>query len=293
MSLWSELLGTEVRFTGQQWKTRVLVMGEGPPVVLLHGQGGSAENFARNIRALSQSHRVFALDLLWHGASEKPAFDHRLIPAFVRQVEDVRLAEGLGAIDVVGQSLGAWVAAAYALSHPVSVRRLVLATSMGIGDSAGRYERKDAQQAMLELQLRALADPTEAALRERMLPLVSHPDLMDPEMMEVRRAFYRNSATNASLGLVARAYFGSSRTTDPYRISLRELASLRVPTLVYWGRNNISPPAVGMEIAEAIPGARYHCADVGHWAQYEKADEFNDVVGRFLEAQPDENGAAE
>jgi 2-hydroxy-6-oxonona-2,4-dienedioate hydrolase len=58
---------------------------------------------------------------------------------------------------------------------------------------------------------------------------------------------------------------------------------IAAPTLVYWGDKNRTPPALGEHISATIPRGRFHCAaDTGHWAQFESADEHNEVVTRFL-----------
>jgi pimeloyl-ACP methyl ester carboxylesterase len=105
---------------------RVLQSGEGPPVVLIHGILGMAEDMASGLfEALSPSHRVIAVDRPGHGGSLR----HRFESSPTRQAELIRegLAQlGIGTPVLVGHSIGGTVALAYARAWPEEVRGLVL-----------------------------------------------------------------------------------------------------------------------------------------------------------------------
>ncbi len=117
-SCWVDLMGAEVRFIGRRYRTRAILAGEGPPLLLLHGTGGHAENFIRNIMSYAQHFRVCAIDMLWHGYSETGGFEDEVLPKLVDQVLDVAEALGGESIHIEGQSMGGWVAILFALNHP-------------------------------------------------------------------------------------------------------------------------------------------------------------------------------
>jgi pimeloyl-ACP methyl ester carboxylesterase len=277
VTIWVDLINAEVHRTGGPFPTRVLTAGEGPPVVLLHGQGGSLENFRHNIGPLAAAgFRVVALDLLWHGRSGTPPVDRRLIPVWTGQVLAVLADLGLARSHLIGQSLGGWVAATIALQHPDLVRSLVLTTPMGL--DPGAPPGREALAPVLRAQLTALEELSPAAIRRRMSVLFGDPSQLDEEMVAVRQAIYSDPAVNRSLRDVASAYLGSG-DTDPYRLGPDELGRLSVPTLLYWGTHNLGGPGAGAALAKALPAsAEYHCADVGHWAQYEQPGEYNATV---------------
>jgi pimeloyl-ACP methyl ester carboxylesterase len=105
-----------------------LEQGEGPPVVLLHGNVVTAEDFAYSglLDLTAKSHRVIAFDRPGMGYSDRP--NGRLWTPGA-QADLLRRAFNRLAIEravVVGHSLGAMVAAALALDHPTTVRGLVL-----------------------------------------------------------------------------------------------------------------------------------------------------------------------
>jgi pimeloyl-ACP methyl ester carboxylesterase len=279
MTLWTDLLQSEVFMVAGRYPTRVLTSGRGSPLILLHGQGGSLENFRHNIRSLATQHRVVALDLLWHGRSAKPEVDPTLIPTWVEQVIDVMRALQLDGCHFEGQSLGGWVAATIARTHPELVRSLVLTTPMGLDAQPGPPHPGSLAH-VLNAQLAALDELTQASVRRRMEILFADPSSLDDEIVDLRLAFYSDADTNVALRHVAKAYLGGT-ATYPFRLGPPALAELSVPTLLYWGSANIGGAQAGEQLAAVLPGAEYHCADVGHWAQYERPDEHNRVVLDF------------
>lgn len=95
-----------------------------PPVVLLHGTGATARSWDTVARALSTTRPVVAVDLRGHGESSWPGrYSVELMAQDVGALLD-RL--GLGAVDLVGHSLGGLVALQVAVASPTAVRRLVL-----------------------------------------------------------------------------------------------------------------------------------------------------------------------
>jgi len=280
MTLWTELLDARAGVIRGRHVTRVLEAGSGPGLLLLHGQGGSLENFRRNIPAYAEHAHVVAIDLQWHGRSGAPPVDPELIPAWSSQVEEVVSNLGWTTYAIEGQSLGGWIAARHAMDHPERVTALVLTTPMGL-DPLGQGLDPAVRRRVLDAQLETLRALTPDAVRRRMEMLFLSPEEVDDEIVELRRVIYADPAVNVALAAVAQAYLGG-HATDRFRLGPGELGRLAVPTLVYWGSANIGGDAAGKELAAAIPGARYHCAEASHWAQYEKADEHNRVVLEFL-----------
>ncbi len=283
-SLWCRMLGCEIGITTGRYCSRIIKAGSGPPIVLMHGQGGHVENFVRNITALSASYRVLAFDFLWHGLSQPAAFDERLIPAFCDQFIDVLDSERITSCIVVGQSLGGWVAASLAVQVPERVDALILVTPMGIGPESATALSGETRAALLRTTLEALEDPSLPNIRKRLERVVSDPREIDDEMVAIRAAIYRRPQTNASLRKVAQAYLGPRSRAAEFALGPAELARISCPTLVYWGQHNNQPPAVGQAIRAMLGDglAEYHCADAGHWAHYEKSEEFNARVLDFL-----------
>jgi 2-hydroxy-6-oxonona-2,4-dienedioate hydrolase len=285
-SIWVELLHSQVRLVQGKYRTRIIEAGEGEPLLLLHGTGGHAENYARNIAPLAKQFRVVALDFLWHGRSQTEGFDPEVIPALVDQVRDVMDLLGLERAQIEGQSLGGWVAMRFALAHPSRVRKLVITTPMGYRPDAGTvpgYAEGDPAP-LRENTLAVLREPTMANVRKRMERIVHDPSLVTDEAVAVRHAFYNDPAVNAVQQRLTTHYLGGP---EPQRhvVTDADAARIAAPSLVYWGERNVTPPALGERLASVIPGAAFFCAPgVGHWAQFEKFDIHNREVSRFLSA---------
>ncbi|MFF3431735.1 alpha/beta fold hydrolase [Streptomyces sp. NPDC002602] len=97
---------------------------DAPPLVLLHGLGEDATDWAVVGPALARSRRAFALDLRGHGRSDWPGdYSLELMQADVLRFLDVL---GLGQVDLIGHSMGGIVAYLLAEDHPQRVNRLVL-----------------------------------------------------------------------------------------------------------------------------------------------------------------------
>lgn len=284
---WIELLDCQVRQVQGKYRTRIIEAGSGPALILLHGTGGHAENYALNIAELSRRFHVIAMDFVWHGKSQTEGFDPQIIPVLVDQVVDVMDQLGLSSAFVEGQSLGGWVAMQLALRHPERVRALVLTTTMGYTPDEGAipgYVEPD-WSSNLASSLEVLRNPSFDNVRTRMARILARPERLTDEAVLVRQALYRQPALAAVQQLFIAEYLAGSAIRQ-HLVSDALARRISQPTLVYWGEANRTPPALGEYLSRQVQNGRFHCAaDTGHWAQFESAAEHNEVVAAFLEAQ--------
>jgi pimeloyl-ACP methyl ester carboxylesterase len=106
-------------------RMRYVDVGQGPPVVLLHGFASSIENWTTVIPRLEAHHRVLAMDLKGFGWTERPEGDYSP-EAQARHVAELMDARGIDKAAIVAHSWGSSVALAFALAYPERVDRLVL-----------------------------------------------------------------------------------------------------------------------------------------------------------------------
>src|ERR687886_1982522 len=106
--------------------------GSGPPLLLLHGIGNSAQTWAGVIDQLAQHHTVLAPDLLGHGWSDKPRGDYS-IAGYANGMRDLLSVLDIEQATVVGHSLGGGIALQFAYQFPERCERLVLVSSGGLG----------------------------------------------------------------------------------------------------------------------------------------------------------------
>lgn len=252
-------------------KIHYVEAGSGPVVVLLHGLGGNTTNWAFNITALAQKYRVVVPDQIGFGKSDKPLINYRIttyvdfLDAFLKELKIERAS-------LVGNSMGGWVAASYALAHPERVERLVLA------DAAGLMPAQE-----LDMALLMKLNPS---TREGMKELVSR-------VFYNKGIFMSDAFIDASM--VARINAGDGYTIRSLTESIlrREdfldtrMSAIKSPTLVIWGREDgLLPLADGQRFQKEIKGAQLIIFEqCGHVPQVEKALDFNAAVLKFL-AEP-------
>src|SRR3954449_4425157 len=106
--------------------------GSGPPLLLLHGIGNTAQTWAGVMGRLAESHTVIAPDLLGHGDSDKPRGDYS-IAAYANGMRDLMSVLDIEQATVVGHSLGGGIALQFAYQFPERCERLALVGSGGLG----------------------------------------------------------------------------------------------------------------------------------------------------------------
>ena len=120
-------------------KVNYVEMGEGPPLVLIHGLSGAWQNFLENIPHFAKDHRVIALDLPGFGSSPMPPWEIS-IPAYGRFVRDFCERIGVGRCSLVGNSMGGFIATEVAITEPERVDDLVLISAAGVTWARARHE---------------------------------------------------------------------------------------------------------------------------------------------------------
>ncbi|MGB0093277.1 MAG: alpha/beta fold hydrolase, partial [Solirubrobacteraceae bacterium] len=114
------------------WPLSYVQAGGGAVLLLIHGMGGSLENWRAVIEPLAQQHTVVAPDLPGHGGSAPGAGDYS-IGALASGLRDLLIALGHERATLVGHSLGGGIAMQFAYQFPEITERLVLVSSGGLG----------------------------------------------------------------------------------------------------------------------------------------------------------------
>jgi pimeloyl-ACP methyl ester carboxylesterase len=250
-----EEASTTVEARGQT--TRLVDLGSGEPVVVLHGWGGRVESMAPVIHCLAASRRVLALDLPGFGEAPAPtsAWGTSDYATFVR---DVLASAGVAHADFVGHSFGAKTSLHLAATSGC-VRRLVLAGSSGLRTPPSFKARVK----------RGVSRAGRGAKR------------LGPPGRALSAAIYRRIASD------------DYRNAGPLRPTFvkvvnEDLAGLlpevSVPTLLVWGtEDDAVPVAHARAMEKAIPDAGLVLFEgAGHFAYLDEADRFCRVVRHFL-----------
>ncbi len=217
-----------------------LDIGNGIPIVILHGFMGNKECWLPLIEHLKPHCRCISLDLLGFGESGKPKirYDVATEVAFVRQVA---LTLGLNSYYILGHSFGGWVAAAYALKYPDHVKGLLLAAPAGIRDDSfcGRYDHLRPllwQTPVVDWVLQLLKLSTKSAIIDK--------------IAWFRRELKAQPAARSFL-------VDRIRPEDAIDTVEQEIHRIQVPTLVISGDRDETIPLWHSETyAQQIPGAK-------------------------------------
>ncbi len=238
-----------------------------PPLVLLHGAGGSRLNWPPLLRRLP-GRRTLAPDLPGHGRSLPR--DEATIGDYAEEVADWLDAVGVPPAVLVGHSMGSAVALSLALASADRVRGLVL---IGAGP-----------------RLRVNA---------RLLEATSRPDTF-PDAVEKIIAWSFAAQASARLVELARRRMLEVDAESAHRALTScnafdagdRLAEIACPTLILVGDSDrMTPPALSDELAEKIPGARLEVIPgAGHMLMMERPRDVADRLQAFCRTEFPEAG---
>lgn len=289
MTIWNDLLGSEVRFIDAGGvKTRLVEAGDGPPVILMHGVGGHAEAFARNVLPLAERHRVIAIDLLGFGLTEKPE-GKQTHQGFVDHLVALLDVLSIDRAHLVGESLGGWVAMWTALTQPDRVDRLVSVCGARLSvetDEESKAYTAAGREDLIRLTEQYIADPTRDNVRRRLEWLFHDPSDVTDELVDLRWTLYQQPGALESLSKAVDR-MKSGGTGDPtIALTAERLQQITHPTLMLWTSHNPSTTAATAKRAAAyMPNCEFVLMDgCAHWPQWEEPAMFNQYLSAFLGA---------
>lgn len=279
-SVWSDLQGvsfTQGYVRARGVNTRYLRSGEDdmPGLLFLHGTGGHAEAYARNLAAHGAHFRTYAIDMLGHGLTDKPDYDYE-IPRYVDHLCGFLDAVGLETASLSGESLGGWIAAAFAAAHPDRVDRLVLNTA-----AADRVDPR-ALEALRASTKAAVDDPAWERVRSRLEWLMHDAADVHDDLVASRQRIYARDDMRRGIDRLLCLHTPEARRR--FAVTDAQWAAIRAPTLVLWTSHDPTAAVeVGRELADRIPGAKFVVMqDCGHWPQFEEPEVFNRIHLDFL-----------
>jgi pimeloyl-ACP methyl ester carboxylesterase len=273
-SQFAELEGVRVHYVDE---------GSGPPVLLIHASFMSLRTWDAAAEALSRTHRVIRFDRVGLGLSGTDPTG-----AYSRdrdmQIIDALLAKlGVDRVAIVGTSSGGGVAFHYAAAQPDRVTKLVLVNSGGLPRTPAtdpnrprgtalsrwveeRYKSRGWWHEQLQLQF-ANGQPPDGFVQQ----------VYDMNRSEGQRE-------------IAKATRANFRTGDPERV----LGQVRAPTLVIWGKKNITLSHLEADVFQhwitGAPTAVLKYPEAGHYAYLEVPEQFAKDVSAFLDGTMQTSG---
>ncbi len=284
-SIWNTLQGVEFKQTyidAGGIRTRSITAGEGPVLIFLHGTGGHAEAYLRNIEAHAKHFTVHAIDMVGHGYTDMPDIDYSP-QHYVDHLLAFVDAIGADKVHISGESLGAQVAAWFALQHPGRVNKIVMNTGILLPpDEAGKKDLQD----LLDRSRKAAGTPDRDAIRMRLRWLVYEDHSVTEELITARKMIYDQPGRAAVIRQIAEQSIGAlldAEIAEKWN-NPKLLTQLTVPTLVLWTRYNPGQLVpLAEEGAALIPDAELVVLqNSAHWPQWEEPEEFNRVHIEYL-----------
>lgn len=250
-----------------------LDVGEGEPVVFIHGSGPGASghsNFKQNHPVFAEAgYRVIVPDLPGYGASDKPETVYSL-DFFVAALRGLLDALDIQRCVLVGNSLGGAIAIQLALDEPKRVSRLVLMAPGGLMEKEQYYLQMEGIQKMGAAF--ASGELNDAAGMRRLLGLqLFDPALISDETVEERVAVVQQQP---------RCVLSTMQVPN----LTERLAELACPILGFWGMNDRFCPVSGAQtMMERCRAIRFVLlSECGHWVMVEHRALFNRTCLDFL-----------
>jgi pimeloyl-ACP methyl ester carboxylesterase len=247
-------------------KVHYVDAGTGSPVILLHGLADDIGVWESVIPALAAKHRVIALDQIGFGRSDKPLLSYR-VTTFVDFLDGFLNELKIDRASVVGNSLGGWVAADFALAHPDRVDRLVLCDAAGYAAVAKNMNPR----ALSALRLASRDDIRYLG------PLTFH----DKRFYEDVDLAFKQRVTAGDSYTVKQVLESMVRGED---VLDGRVGAIHRPTLILWGRDDkLIPLSFAERFHKEIGGSRLEIIDnCGHMPQVESSDKFNHALLKFF-----------
>jgi len=235
-------------------------LGEGPPVLILHGLFGWKRNWASIAKGLSLTHRVFLLDMRNHG--ESPHADEMTYPAMAGDIAEFIESKSLGPCPVIGHSMGGKAAMMLALSRPELVERLLV---LDISPVAYDHDYSDYVTAMKSIDFAQIS--RRGDVEPKIAPVVDNPGILSFLMQNLTTNANGQYTWRVNLGAIER---DMGEILDFPNVDNEQAYAGTV--LFLGGRDSayIGPSYLG-EIERLFPFADVDFIDnAGHWVHAEQ-----------------------
>jgi pimeloyl-ACP methyl ester carboxylesterase len=258
-----------------------LDVGQGQPVILIHGFGGSMWQWEHQQTPLSSQVRLITPDLIGSGLSDKPDIEYlpeQMLEYFVGFMDALQTRQAT----LVGNSMGAGLAIGMALAHPARVSQLILIDGLpaNVRDKLTSPSIKRALNTTAPSWIVSFGNwlfggfMIESILRE----IVHDPALLTPTVIE------RSNRNRQRPGLIAPTM--SARDNLPLWEAgfAKRIGEITQPTLILWGEEDrVFPIGVGEELQRTIKGSSLvRIPQAGHIPQWERPDLVNQAMIDFL-----------
>lgn len=250
-------------------------LGDGAPVLLIHGSGPGVTawaNWRLNMPELAKRFRVIAPDMFGFGYSDsKGRIEDKRV--WVDQVASLLDSLGIDKVSMVGNSFGGGITLAFMIAHPDRVERAVLMGPAGLD-----FPITPALDLVWGYQ------PSLEEMRASLKYLAWDHSRLTEDLVQSR---YEASARPEAHEPYHATFGGADRQRNIAMLASREedVAALKHETLILHGLfDQVIPLESTVRLASLLPRADLHVfAECGHWVQIERMTSFNRMVAEFFE----------
>jgi pimeloyl-ACP methyl ester carboxylesterase len=257
-------------------------MGQGQPLLLLHGLGGSWRDWSSTLPPLARSYQAIAIDFPGFGGSDKPETDYSI--EWLTQIVEKLLEERkLSRVHVVGHSMGALVALNLAALPDSPVKRLVVADAIGIRDKSDFLSYALTKKIMGP---ESRWETVEGFMRDELRAIIEN--WLKSQTPKTSREFFESVPKSPLTGkplLPMTPSVQMSASIIDFDIRPK-LAAIRQPTLILWGgKDPIASPEDASFLKSQIPLAILKILEeCGHSPMLEQPERFNRELEKFFQA---------
>ncbi|MBW2147749.1 MAG: alpha/beta fold hydrolase [Deltaproteobacteria bacterium] len=269
--------------TWEHGKLHYVTAGRGSKVILIHGLGGSWDNWKIIIPIISARHRVYALDLPGFGLSDRPEVSYS-IPFMTQAVLAFMEKAGVEKADFVGHSMGGHVLMDLALKHPEKIQRMILL------DAVGAQSLWEPLRRLTLLGLGLLEQNPEWLSPGWVKQLVETCFYKPNDESEEMVKFFMAALQRPEGQQLVRSFSNAAQGILNYPLAHR-LRQIRVKTLVVWGQNDrVVSLDHAVTLNREISGSQLRLIPrSGHIPQLERPERLARIMLEYF-AKPD--GAA-
>jgi 4,5:9,10-diseco-3-hydroxy-5,9,17-trioxoandrosta-1(10),2-diene-4-oate hydrolase len=262
-------------------KIRFLEKGKGPPLVLLHGMGGSLEWWEYNLDAFSRKYRTIAFDFPGFGYSTKSGLDFSKNSASDFMISFLDAFQ-IPKASLIGNSMGGLIAFLTAANQPERIDKLILVDTVGFEIKLSILLRLGTVFPLGELTLSVRNHLIARIFLNRMFyDSQKVPDQLIPTVLEI----FDMAQTRKACLRILRSGVDLKGLKKEICLRVRDRAgSLPHKTLIIWGANDKVAPLNQAYVGKnLIRNSQLHVFDkCGHLPQVEWPEEFNHLVLEFL-----------
>ncbi len=257
--------------------------GQGPPVILIHGFGGSMWQWEHQLAELAQHFRVITIDMLGSGLSDKPEIDYS--PTFfLNSFNEFMDTLGIQQASFIGNSMGAGVALGMALTHPERVSKLVLVSGFPANVvqsiASPAYQRFINSRPPIWLARLGIWLAGRWGTTRILTEIIHDPTNITPIVID------RSHRNRQDPGFLAPLYSQIEQIPEWEEHFAPRLGQIHHPTLIIWGEfDRVFPITVGRTMHTTIPHSTFlEVPNSGHIPQWETPQIVNPALLEFLQS---------